>query len=136
MTGDDLAQAAEKFAGAPFRLHGRDPQTGLDCIGLLEAAFTACGMDARLPTGYSLRTGWWQDLESHAARLGFVPCKAPVSPGDIFLLRPSPVQMHFAIASTAPGLMVEAHAGLRKVVISPVPDVSVFAWHWRLALDK
>jgi cell wall-associated NlpC family hydrolase len=136
MTGDDLAQAAERFTGTAFRLHGRDPLTGLDCIGLLEAAFTACGMSARLPTGYSLRTGHWHGLESHAERLGFVPCDAPFSAGDICLLQPSPVQMHFGIVSTTPGLMVEAHAGLRRIVISPLPDATALAGLWRLAPDR
>lgn len=136
MTGDDLALAAEQFAGCPFRLHGRDPRTGLDCIGLLEAALSACGMKVRLPTGYNLRTGRWQDLKAHAEVLGFVPCEVPVGPGDILLLQPSPTQMHFAIISTAPGLMIEAHAGLRRVVISPVPDTCAPAGHWRFAPES
>jgi hypothetical protein len=29
---DDLANAAAGFLGVRFRLHGRDPATGLDCI--------------------------------------------------------------------------------------------------------
>lgn len=136
MTGAVLAQAAEQFVGAPFRLHGRDPRTGLDCIGLLEAAFDSCGMSTKLPTGYSLRTGRWQGLELHAERLGFVPCKIPAKPGDVCLLQPSPVQMHFAIVSTTPGLMVEAHAGLRRVVISPLPDATTLAGLWRLTPDR
>lgn len=133
MTGEKLAQAAEKLAGVPFKLHGRDPETGLDCIGLLEAAFRACGMPAALPTGYSLRTGRWQYLERIASQLGFQPCNLPLSSGDICLLRPSPMQMHFGIIGTAPATMVEAHAGLRKVVISPAPDV--LALQWRLASE-
>lgn len=135
MTGKDLAIAAERLMGTPFRLHGRDPRTGLDCIGLLEAVFLASGMQVSLPTGYSLRTGRWQNLEQFSDRLGFAPGKPPLCSGDICLLRPSPVQMHFAIIGTDPRTMVEAHAGLRKVVISPLPDGLAPEGLWRLASE-
>lgn len=31
---DEFADAAEALLGAPFRLGGRDPATGIDCVGL------------------------------------------------------------------------------------------------------
>ncbi len=34
----DLAAAALNLIGTPFRLHGRDPATGLDCVGLVAEA--------------------------------------------------------------------------------------------------
>ena len=43
MTAESLALAAEALEGAPFRLHGRDPVTGLDCIGVLAQSLEAFG---------------------------------------------------------------------------------------------
>ena len=37
-TGEALATAAEQLIGIPFRLHGRNPETGLDCVGVVAAA--------------------------------------------------------------------------------------------------
>ena len=39
-----LARAAAGCLGVRFRLHGRDPATGLDCLGLLGAALVATGV--------------------------------------------------------------------------------------------
>ena len=55
MTGEDLARAALGLKGAPFRLHGRDPATGLDCIGLFAVAMARAGRPVALPNGYALR---------------------------------------------------------------------------------
>ena len=33
MSAQALAEAAAALVGSRFRLHGRDPATGLDCIG-------------------------------------------------------------------------------------------------------
>ena len=131
MNGRELAQAAERLLGVPFRLHGRDPATGIDCIGLLGCSFAACGINAALPSGYSLRTGRWDGLEMFADQLGFAECKGPFQPGDIGLFQPSPAQLHFAISSLSTPGFVEAHAGLRRVVISPEPSPYPLLRQWR-----
>jgi cell wall-associated NlpC family hydrolase len=132
-TGADFARAAEALVGCPFRLHGRDPQDGLDCIGLLQAAFSAVGIAADLPSGYSLRTSRWQGLGRHAQDLGLQRAHGGIEPGDVCLFQPSPAQMHFAIAATGRDRFVEAHSGLRRVVISPGPYPYPLLRHWRLA---
>ena len=132
MTGRDLALAAENLLGTPFRLHGRDPTTGIDCIGLLACTFAACGIHAALPTGYSLRTGRWDGMELLADQLGFAECEGPSKPGDICLFQPSPAQLHFAISSLSTPGFVEAHAGLRRVVISPAPSPYPLLRQWRI----
>ena len=38
-----LAEAALGLLGVPFRLHGRDPATGLDCVGLVAEALRRAG---------------------------------------------------------------------------------------------
>jgi len=44
---------ARDCVGARFRLHGRSPETGLDCVGLAAVAYGA----ERVPSGYALRGG-------------------------------------------------------------------------------
>ncbi len=131
MTPRDLALAAESLLGVPFRLHGRDPATGIDCIGLLVSSLAVCGKKAALPTGYSLRTGRWDGLEHFADQLGFRECHGPFQPGDISLFQPSPAQLHFAISALSTSGFVEAHAGLRRVVISPAPSPYPLLRLWR-----
>lgn len=125
-----LAEAAAALEGSPWRLHGRDPATGLDCIGLLAAALEMVGRPASFPTGYPLRLrelrGWMPD----PAALGFEPAAADVEPGDVALLRLGPAQVHLAIAGPSGG-WIHAHAGLRKVVHqNQLPDGEMLG-RWR-----
>lgn len=129
MIGLELALAAEEFLGVPFRLHGRDPKTGLDCIGLLVATMRAAGRAAPEVNGYRLRTSRWPMLGEIAESLGFEAVEAPVMPGDVALFYPAASQMHFAIAGTSSGTWIEAHAGLRRVVISS--STLPYAQLWR-----
>ena len=50
-----LAQAARGFLGTPFKLHGRERETGLDCVGLVIACLGEIGVRTEGPAGYSLR---------------------------------------------------------------------------------
>lgn len=132
MTGLELANAAEALVGTAFRLHGRDPCTGLDCIGLIDRALSAIGRHALFPNGYALRTGQWPDLDKIASSRGFAATDQPILPGDVLLLKPSVSQMHFVIAGSRAGTWVEAHAGLRRVVIAAISDQFPIIRRWRL----
>ena len=129
--GWDLARAAASLEGRPWRLHGRDPATGLDCIGLLAAALDQAGRPVDLPTGYPLRLsrldGWLPD----PAALGFAPAQGSNQPGDVVLLQLGPAQIHLAIAAPEAG-WIHAHAGLRKVVHQPALPPGALLGHWRL----
>lgn len=133
--GNRLAAAALDLVGCRFRLHGRDPGSGLDCIGLLAAAMNRAGMPVTLPTGYPLRLraleGWLPD----PADLGFETAELPFRPGDVVLLAPGPAQFHLAIAA-APDGWVHAHAGLRRAVHAPALPVVPIILHWRLAPSR
>ncbi|MCJ2189130.1 NlpC/P60 family protein [Novosphingobium beihaiensis] len=131
MTGAQLAQAAHGFIGVPFRLHGRDPVAGLDCVGLLEAAFRACGVMARLPARYTLRSHSLPPLSGIAASLGLREARGGIEPGDVLIVRPGPCQHHLAIAAGA-DRVVHAHAGLRRVVEGPLPAHWPLVRQWRL----
>lgn len=134
MTGDNLrfAGAAAHLVGTPFRLHGRDARTGLDCVGLVGAALTAAGRPAVCPAGYRLRATAVAEMLHFAARNGFDRVTdASVEGGDLMLVRPAPVQFHLVIAHLAGGF-VHAHAGLGRVAIMPAPLPWPIVEHWRL----
>lgn len=129
MSGAALAEAAEALAGAPFRLHGRDPATGLDCLGLLAAALAAIGRPAPIPNGYALRNRVLPALERAAAGCGFARTREPPEPGDVLLVRTAPGQFHFAVAARG-GRYVHAHAGLGRVAVcdGPLPWPALARW--------
>ena len=132
MTPGLLAREAEKLIGCPFRLHGRDPDSGIDCIGLLAAAMAGAGRPIVLPTGYPLRlndlTRWLPD----PAQCGFAVADMPFEPGDVVLTRPGPGQVHLAIAGLALS-WIHAHAGLRRVVSQTEIGPGSILHHWRLS---
>jgi len=104
---------ARSLVGCQFRPQGREPEIGLDCIGLICAAFG-------LPTGviprdYRLRGGQIERLESEMGRF-FRRIQEPAE-GDVLVLRVSADQLHLAIA-TERGF-IHADAGLRRVVETP-----------------
>lgn len=131
MSGEALAAAAASLVGTRFRLHGRDPAIGLDCVGLLAAALEHLGRPSALPNGYRLRNrdiaAWLPD----PAACGFAPVSDGLRPGDVVLTRPGPGQVHLAIAASAGG-WVHAHAGLRRVVHQPGGLPGEALGHWRL----
>ena len=129
--GARLAHAAERLIGTPFRLHGRDPERGLDCIGLVIAALETVGRRVRVPL-YRLRMREIGELVASASEAGLVEASGPIRPGDVLLVRPGPAQHHLAIAGRAGGF-VHAHAGLGRVVITPAPLPWAEERRWRLA---
>lgn len=118
----EAVRAARAAVGARFRLHGRDPASGLDCVGL---AALATGLEP--PTGYALRTGdagaaiAWLD-----ARLTRV---TDPWPGDLLLLCSGPGQLHLAVRTDTG--FVHADAGLRRVVERPGPPPWPLIGTWR-----
>lgn len=130
MSGNELAHAAEGFVGASFRLHGRDPERGLDCVGLALAALEAIGLRVRVPA-YRLRMRDIGGLVATASDAGLVEASGPVRPGDVLLVRLGPAQHHLAIAASGGGF-VHAHAGLGRVVLTPAPLPWAEERRWRL----
>jgi len=126
-----FAFEAERLVGIPFRLHGRDPATGVDCIGLVACALEAAGLRADPPQGYMLRN---TNLGAHADKAGnsgFVPVAGPVIRGDLLLVRPGPAQHHLVVA-LGKARVVHAHAGLRRVVVQTADTGWPVLKHWRL----
>ncbi|HEY6815218.1 MAG TPA: NlpC/P60 family protein [Croceibacterium sp.] len=129
-----LAAAAERLIGTPFRLHGRDPARGLDCVGLVAAALAEAGRPVRAPTGYWLRQSRLDGLLDAATHAGLGAAAGAVTPGDVLLVRPGPAQHHLVVAGMAGGF-VHAHAGLGRVVLTPAPLAWPIVRHWRLLAE-
>lgn len=127
-----LAAAAQRLVGCRFRLHGRDPATGLDCLGLVGAALAGLGRRVDLPTGYRLRTGVWPGMAALAAEHGLIAATGADRPGDLWLTRPGPAQLHLAVLDAALRHRIEAHAGLGRVVATPLGPAASPLARWRL----
>lgn len=110
-----MAAGALALVGAPFRLHGREAASGLDCIGVMAAALRSAGWCGDVPSGYALRGG---DPAAVAGRFDAMFARSDGdAPGDLLLFRVGPGQLHGAVRTA--GGIVHADAGLRRVVERP-----------------
>lgn len=113
--GDALAQAAAGLIGTPFRLYGRDVETGLDCIGLLHESLRRIGVSAPAPSGYSLRNSAPSRWFAAAGQYGLEEATGSDRRGDVLLVQPGPGQQHIQIIE-ASSEIIHAHAGIGRVV--------------------
>lgn len=132
MSGNFVEQAALALVGARFRLHGREPSHGLDCIGVAAAALKAAGFEGAVPSGYALRGGSAEAVVRFMDAAGLVRAD-PQEPGDILLLQTGPAQLHLAVR-TARGF-VHADARLRRVVETPGAPLWPLLGAWRYSGD-
>ncbi len=103
------------LVGAPFRLHGRDPATGLDCVGVAAIVFGV----RDVPRGYSVRTADGAGVAGLIDAAGLTRVwREPVA-GDLVLVKSGPAQCHLVVI-TAAGF-VHADAGIGRVVETPGP---------------
>ncbi len=137
--GERIWAAAVALVGTPFRLHGRAPATGLDCVGLALAACSEAGLwrdgavaTAAAPDRYRLQDNCSDWAESWLAKLGLMRRPAEdAGVGDILLCRPSPRQLHLLIGGV--GAHIHADAGLRRVVLTPGAPRMACLSRWRAA---
>lgn len=128
--GERVALAAEALVGTRFRLHGRDPRWGLDCVGLVSASLEGAGLRTAPPHGYGLRNSDRGDPDALARRCALRPAEGRRLPGDVLLTRAGPAQVHLIVCGRDEGF-VHAHAGLRRVVSMPGPLPWPVLRHWR-----
>jgi cell wall-associated NlpC family hydrolase len=127
-SGQGVEAAALAAVGARFRLHGREPATGFDCVGLVAWALRAAGFEGDVPSGYTLRGG---DVAAVGAILDRVLAQAGgEQAGDVLLMRTGPAQLHLGVRVA--GGLVHADAGLRRVVLRPGPVAWPVLGAWRL----
>ena len=127
-----LARAAERLVGTSFRLYGRDPRTGVDCVGLVAASMRSIGREPPVPEGYRLANRTVDRWTSMAESGGWVEVAGAPEAGDLLMVHPAPTRSHLLIAGTSDNF-VHAHAGLRRVVSTPAPITWAIARQWRLA---
>lgn len=133
--GPAIAAAAARLLGARFRLHGRDPATGLDCVGVVACAFDGAGISFELPQGYHLRnasiSGFLRMIEGPELQRA----AHPIRPGDVILVMPGPAQHHLLVAENEQSF-IHAQASLRRVVRT----TGALPWQvemiWRIASNK
>jgi murein DD-endopeptidase / murein LD-carboxypeptidase len=115
MPVDPRTARARALVGTLFRLHGRDPETGLDCVGLIARAIER---EALAPMGYSMRggseAGWVAMLNGVMTRR-----RTGQEPGDIVFFKAGPAQFHLGLWTG--NSLIHADASLRRVVETPGP---------------
>jgi len=118
------------MVGVRFRPQGCDPATGLDCVGLVWTAYAAAGCRLARPVGYPLR-GWARErIEAALMAAGFAAALGSAHPGDVALIAYPAGQFHLVILGSAS--FVHAHAGLRRVVETPLDGPICGVARWRL----
>ncbi|MDR6834289.1 MULTISPECIES: peptidoglycan endopeptidase [unclassified Sphingopyxis] len=121
--------AAQTMVGARFRPQGRDPATGVDCVGLVWAAYRAVGERLVAPSNYPLR-GWSRaQVEAGLTAAGFSPVEDAARVGDVALIGCPARQFHLGLIGVT--TFVHAHAGLRCVVETPIDALAPDAVRWR-----
>jgi len=119
------------MVGARFRPQGSDPATGLDCVGLVWAAYGGAGRVLERPRGYPLR-GWSRErVEAALAAAGFGVAFGNARAGDVALIAHPARQYHLALLGSE--TFIHAHAGLRRVVETPLDGAMCAAARWRLS---
>ncbi|HEX8214279.1 MAG TPA: peptidoglycan endopeptidase [Allosphingosinicella sp.] len=128
--GKEIAARARRLVGARFRPQGRDPELGLDCVGLVALATDVPIEQVR--RDYTLRGQRLAEIEHDLCNLGLQPvAHNQMGAGDVLLFDAGPAQLHLGIL-TEQGF-VHADAGLKMVVERPLPLPWPLLGLWRMA---
>lgn len=125
-----LAAAGTALVGSPYRFRGRDPATGIDCIGLILCAMERAGRPAIDLPHYALRNLSVEPYLAFAARNGFGPCRGQMCGGDVLLVRTGPAQHHLVLVLSK-DRFAHAHLGARKVIVQHALQPWAVVAHWR-----
>jgi cell wall-associated NlpC family hydrolase len=127
MKRGEIVARARALVGVRFRLQGRDPEHGLDCIGVMMMATRIPA--ARVRRNYGLHACDPDEMHGQFEEAGFIRiAPAAAGQGDMLVVRPGPTGLHVVIL-TGSGYL-HADARLRKVVEVPgeVPWPILSAW--------
>ncbi|WOE75687.1 NlpC/P60 family protein [Alterisphingorhabdus coralli] len=121
-----------ELIGAPFRFQGRDPETGLDCVGVARHALRDLTNIPLPDFRYSLRGPGRSTCRAWAEKAGLTALASDsiVLPGDILCVAPGPGQHHLMVAVDQG--FVHAHYSIGKVVLWPDHQDWPLVAHWRL----
>lgn len=126
--GERIRDAALALVGAPFRLHGRSRETGVDCVGLALLALRGAGLAIPEPPPYRLRVRSAPFAPEWLEAQGLVIGEGR-RPGDLAIVRVGPLQLHLLV--DAMDGAVHAHAGLGRVAHGPWPQDWPILSRWR-----
>lgn len=110
-----IVRRARALVGSRFRPQGRDPHTGLDCIGVILCAFGIPAGEVR--SDYRLRGVNRREIEFGLLRHFRRVTNGDRRAGDVLLCPVSDDQIHLAIECD--GSFVHADSRLRRVVETP-----------------
>lgn len=127
--------AAALLVGTRYRLHGRSAEHGLDCVGLVALAYARAGLRfAPPPDDYRLRGDARARVAAMLEQSGFARIDGGAwLHGDVLLVHVGTGQQHLILAS--PDAHIHAHAGLRRVVLTPGAPAGPALGHWRFCKD-
>jgi len=96
-----LDEAARKYLGVKFLHQGRNPQVGIDCVGLVVLAASDCG----IPVWHYDHTGYSKDpangqLEARL-KTAFGDSKEDIQPGDVVSIDFRGATRHLAVVGQA-----------------------------------
>jgi murein DD-endopeptidase / murein LD-carboxypeptidase len=111
---DKVIARARAAIGTPFRLHGREIESGLDCVGLVAFAYD---QHEDIPTGYSLRGGTAQGFARMIGAFQLVYRRGKFRAGDVLLMQAGAAQFHFGLWTG--DSLIHADAILRRTVERP-----------------
>lgn len=129
-----IADRALELVGVPFKLGGRRACAGLDCVGVVAYALADYVASNQVPNDYAFRGEYRDRIAAFFDRAAFLHLEnESARPGDILMCEPGARQFHLAVM-TSRGV-VHAHAGLRRVVLTPLPLAWALTSHWRFVGD-
>jgi cell wall-associated NlpC family hydrolase len=122
-----LDHAARAYLGTPFRHQGRNPDIGIDCIGLIVLA----GEDAGHLFPVFDRTDYGKDpvdgLLEEMLRLAFGPPLSDMQPGDIVAIDFKGAVRHVGIVGEHPAGLSLIHTNM---AVGRVTEARI-DWKWR-----
>jgi cell wall-associated NlpC family hydrolase len=112
-----IAQTARQYCGVPWRHQGRNPETGLDCVGLCIATAANLGIHFVGNPAYA-RSHDGSELIATLGRFLIPVRKENWRTGDVGLFKESgyPVHLGFLAIKAGARTVIHAHARRRKVV--------------------
>ena len=129
---NDVVDRARSLVGTRFRAQGRDPRTGVDCLGLAMFAHRVDADDVR--RDYRLSGDHRRELMERLATILRRVARTRIRSGDLMLVRITKRQFHLAVR-TERGFV---HAdGRRGVVEAPgMPEWPVIAAYRKRVREK
>lgn len=110
----DAYGRARNLLGTPFRPQGRDPATGLDCIGLVLLSYE---IPAATVPPYRLSDGDWSVIEQHLFARFLMRGDGKHRAGDLMVSR---LQRSFHFGVLGPASVIHSDLRIGRVVETPL----------------